>query len=108
VPVGHGSSYSRDITHLVGEVRRHEVHVVGEVLPHTGQTSHVGLPTQFPFGSYFAGHTGHLGGEGAELIHHRINGVLELQNFALHVHRDLLGQVTVGHGRGHSGDVTHL
>ena len=47
-------------------------------------------------------------GERVELIHHRVDGVLQLQNFAAHVHRDLAGQIAVGHGRGHFGDVAHL
>jgi len=33
---------------------------------------------------------------------------LQLQELALHVHRDLLGQVAVGDGGGHLGDVPHL
>src|SRR5438874_185399 len=52
--------------------------------------------------------SGHLGGEGAELIHHRIDGVLQLEDFALHIDGDFLGEVTRGHGGGHFGDVTHL
>ena len=43
-----------------------------------------------------------------ELIHHGVDGVLQLQNFAAHIHRDLARQVAVGHGRGHFGDVADL
>ena len=43
-----------------------------------------------------------------ELIDHRVDRVLQLQNFAAHVDRDLLRQVAVGHGRGHFGDVADL
>ena len=43
-----------------------------------------------------------------ELVHHRVDGVLQLENFALHVDRDLLRQVAVGHRGGHVGDVAHL
>src|SRR6185369_11529478 len=38
----------------------------------------------------FAGHASHFRGERSELIHHRIDGVLEFQNLALHIHSDLL------------------
>src|SRR5688500_11702998 len=44
----------------------------------------------------------------AQLVDHRVDGGLELQDFAFHVHRDLLGQVAGGHGLGHVGDVPHL
>ena len=47
-------------------------------------------------------------GEGVELVDHRVDGVLQLENFALHVHRDLARQVAARHGGGHLGDVAHL
>ena len=34
--VGHGRYHPRDAAHLAGQVRRHEVHVVGQVLPRAG------------------------------------------------------------------------
>ena len=43
-----------------------------------------------------------------ELVDHRVDGVLELEDLALHVDRDLARQVAVGDGRGHVGDVAHL
>ena len=47
-------------------------------------------------------------GERAELIHHGVDGVLQLQNFAAHVHRDFARKVAIGHGGGHFGDVADL
>src|SRR5262249_3982556 len=47
-------------------------------------------------------------GERVELVHHGVDGVLELQNLALHVHGDLAGQVAARHRRGHLGDVADL
>ena len=108
VAVGHGRRHLGDIAHLAGQVAGHEVHGVGQVLPRTGHALHVGLAAELAFGAHFAGHARHFGGERAELIHHRIDGVLQLENFALHVDRDLLRQVAVGHGRRHGGDVAHL
>ena len=70
--------------------------------------SHVGLTAELAFGAHFAGHAGHFRGERAELIDHRVDRVLQLEDFALHVDRDLLGQVAVGDGGGHVGDVAHL
>ena len=47
-------------------------------------------------------------GERAELVDHRVDGVLQLQDLAADVDGDLLGEVAVGDGRGHLGDVAHL
>src|SRR5207253_2092714 len=46
--------------------------------------------------------------ERVELIHHGVNGVLQLQNFSARIYRDLCGKIAAGHGRGHTGDITHL
>src|SRR3990172_6084857 len=40
-------------------------------------------------------------GKRVELVHHRVDGELELEDLALHVHRDLLGEVAARHRRGH-------
>ena len=48
----------------------HDVHVVGEIFPYAGDAFHVGLAAELAFGTHFAGHAGHFGGERAELIHH--------------------------------------
>ena len=44
---------------------------------------HVGLAAQLAFGAHFAGHAGHFRGERAELVDHRVDGVLQLEDFAL-------------------------
>src|SRR5262249_56913595 len=67
-----------------------------------------GLAAEQAFGADFARHARHLGGERVELVHHGVDGVLELQNLALHVHGDLAGQVAARHRRGHLGDVADL
>ena len=45
--------------------------------------SHVGLAAQLAFGADFARHAGHFGSEGVQLVHHRVDGVLQFQDFAL-------------------------
>src|SRR5438045_3412619 len=65
-------------------------------------------PPSSALGADLAGHARHLGGEGAQLVHHRVDGILQLEDLALHVHRDLLGQVARRDGGGHLGDVAHL
>src|SRR5581483_7472572 len=89
-------------------VTGHEVHVVGQVFPHTGDALHFGLTTEFSFGTHFTGHAGHFGGEAVQLVHHDVHGGFQFQDFPLHVHGDLLGQVAVRHSRRHGGDVAHL
>ena len=108
VAVRHGRGHFRDIAHLAVRFAGHEVHVVGEILPGTGHAFHFRLAAEFSFGTDFAGHARDFRGEGGELIHHGVDGVLELENFAFHVDRDLLGEIAVGDGRGHCGDVAHL
>ena len=79
-----------------------------KILPGAGDAVHIRLAAQLAFGAHFARHARHFRGERVELIHHGVDGVLQLQNFAAHIHRDLAGQIAVGHGRGHFGDVAHL
>src|SRR6478609_9484943 len=43
-----------------------------------------------------------------QLIHHRVDGVFQFENFALHVHRNLARQVAAGHGRRYFRDVSNL
>ena len=97
-----------DVAHLAGQVAGHEVHVVGEVLPRAADAGHLRLAAQFSFRADFARDARHFAGERVELVHHRVDGVFQFENFALHVHRDLARQVAARHGRGHFGDVAHL
>ena len=73
-----------------------------------GDAAHLGLAAELALGADLARHARHLGGEGVELVDHRVDGVLQLEDLALHVDGDLLRQVAVGDRRGHLGDVAHL
>src|SRR5437763_3606616 len=60
--------------------------------------------TLFPYttlfrSAHFTSHARHFRREGAQLVHHRIDGVLQLQELTLHIDGDLLGEVAVSHGR---------
>ena len=55
--------------------------------------SHVGLAAELAFGADLARDARHLRRERAELIDHRVDRVLELEDLALHVDGDLLRQV---------------
>src|SRR5207302_1997133 len=83
----------------------HAVDAVGQVLPRPGDVAHDRLATKLPFGTHLAGDAGHLAGERVELVDHRVDRVFELEDLALDVDGDLLGQVAVGDGGGDLGDV---
>src|SRR5206468_1581248 len=53
-----------------------------------------------PFRSHLAGDAGDLPREGVELVHHRVDGVLQLQDLSADIDRDLLREVSIGYGRG--------
>src|SRR5438309_2295507 len=97
-----------DVAHLVRQVAGEDVHVVREVLPGAREALHVSLHAQLPVGAHLASDARHLPGEGAELIDHGVDGVLQLQDLALHVDGDLLRQIAVGDSRGDLRDVAHL
>ena len=90
------------------KVAGHEVDVVGEILPGSGHAGHLRLSAEFAFRTYFASHAGYFAGERVELVHHRIDGVLQFENFAFHVDRDLARQIAAGHGGRNFGDVSDL
>ena len=92
----------------VGEVGGEQVDVVGQVLPGAADARHDGLAAEPALGADLARHARHLGGEGAQLLDHRVEGFLEQQDLAAHVDGDLLGQVAAGDGGRHLGDVAHL
>src|SRR5204862_220578 len=97
-----------DAADLVGEVGGHDVDRVGEVFPGAGDAGDFRLPAKLALGADLARDAGDLGGEGPELIDHRVDGVLQLEDLALDVDRDLARQVAAGDGRGDVGDVAHL
>ena len=73
-----------------------------------GHALDLGLAAEDALGADLAGHAGHLGRERPQLVDHRVDRVLELEDLAARVDRDLLGQVALGHGGRHLGDVAHL
>src|SRR5947208_3056892 len=68
----HGGGHLGDVADLVGQVGRHEVHGVGQVLPRARRSRDLGLSTELSFRSHFPRDSGHLGGEARELIDHRV------------------------------------
>src|SRR5262249_18451135 len=97
-----------DVADLGGEVRWEGRDVGGQILPGAGDSLHDGLSAQFAVRADFAGHAGDFGGEGSELVHHGVDGVLELEDFAAHIDGDLAREIAVGDGDGDIGDVADL
>src|SRR6185503_18435656 len=58
--------------------------------------------------SHFTCHARNFRGERIQLIDHRVDGVLEFENLALHIDRDLLGEVALSNGSRYFGDVAYL
>src|SRR3546814_410366 len=58
--------------------------------------------------THLARHARHCRSEAVELVHHRVDGVLERQNLALHLDGDLLGKIARRHGGRYLGDVADL
>ncbi len=71
-----------DVANLGGEVRRHRVDALGQLLPDAGHLDHLRLAAELAFGADFAGDTRHLGGEHAELLDHRVDDRRRLQELA--------------------------
>ena len=108
IAAGHGCGDFSDVAHLRREVPGHGVHRIGQVLPCAGHAGHHGLPSQPAFRAHFARHARHFRGKGPQLVHHRVDGLFELQNFAANIDGDLAGKVAARNGRRHLRNVAHL
>ena len=62
-PLRDGRRHVGDVAHLIGQVVRHEVHVVGQILPGAGHALHFRLAAELAFGADFARHAAHFRGE---------------------------------------------
>src|SRR6185312_14942431 len=108
VAVRDGRGHLGDVPHLAGEVVRHEVDVVGQVLPGPRHAGDVGLAAEDPLRAHFAGDAGDLVREGRELVDHRVDGVLELEDLAARLDGDLPREVALRDRGGDIGDVADL
>src|SRR5581483_12405137 len=98
---GNGRRDLGDVTHLPGQVGRHQVDVVGEVLPGTRDALDFGLAAELALGADLARHARYFRGERVELVHHRVDGVLQLEDFALYIDGDLAAEIAARHRGGH-------
>src|SRR5215469_3098664 len=108
VAIGHCLCYIDDVADLTGQVRRHQVHAVCEVLPGSRDAGHRRLAAQLAIGANLPRHAGHLGGETVELIDHRIHDVLQRENLAPYINGDFARKISSRNGRCDQGDVADL
>src|SRR4030095_9922232 len=76
---------ARHVAELHGQVAGELVDVVGQVLPGPSDTLDIRLAPQLAFGADFSSHARDFRGKRAELIDHRVHGVLQLENLAFDV-----------------------
>src|SRR5512143_3980186 len=108
VAASDGSRDFGDVADLASEVAGHEVNVVGQIFPGSGNAPDLRLTAELTFGTDFTGHARDFASEGVELVNHRINGVLQFQNFTFDIHRDFAGEVAAGHRGGDFRDIADL
>ena len=99
IALGDGRRHSGDVADLVGEIAGHGIDRVRQILPDAADALHLRLSAELAFGSDFARHARHFAGERIELIDHRVDGVLQLQNFAARIDGDLCRKIALGDGR---------
>src|SRR5262249_53514924 len=108
VTASHGRGYIGDIADLSGQVRRHGVHAVGQVLPGPGDAANIGLDPKSAVERHLSGATSRLGGKGVQLIDHHIDRVLQGQDLPPAFDGDLPREVAACDRRRHVGNVADL
>jgi hypothetical protein len=98
--------------HLVGEVGRHQVDAVGQVLPDAGGAHHLRLAAELALGADLARHPRHLARKTVELVEHRVDGVGVLEEFAaqgaaVHFKQHVFGQDAARHRADHPAHLAH-
>ena len=110
VALGDGGGHLRDLAHLVGQVAGHQVHAVGQLLPHAGDAADARLRAQLAVDADLLGDAGDLGGERGELRHHAVDQPRVAQEVAAQrrvraLDVDGLAQIALGHRAQHARHV---
>src|SRR5439155_13993863 len=95
VAAGDGGGNFGDVADLGREVVGHRVDVIGQIFPSAGDAFDFGLAAELAFGADLARDAADLGSERVQLVHHGVDGFLELKDFAVDVHGDLAGKVAI-------------
>ena len=110
VALGHRRRHVGDVSHLVGEVVGHQVDVVGEVFPDSGDPFDSGLTSQLTLSAHFPRYSRYLVGEGVQLSHHPVADLGRSQELpperpAFLVGQNALGKIPFGHRTDNPGDL---
>src|SRR5207248_4101719 len=110
VSVGDRGADLGDVADLAGQVAGHQVHVLGQVFPDAAHALHLRLAAQLALGAHLASDARHLGGEQAQLVDQRVDGLGGLEELALEapavdLHRHRLNEVAAGD---RTDDLAHL
>ena len=108
IPFRHGGGDAGDVADLVRKIAGHGINAFREIAPRSRNTFHFRLAAEFALGSYFSGYARHFRGEGAELVDHGVDRVLELENLAANGNGDLARQVPAGDSGGDLRNVSNL
>src|SRR5262249_52349974 len=108
ISIGSRDGYFGDIANLAGEIVGHGVHVVGQIFPSAGYARHDRLAAELAFGPDLAGNAADFSGERIELVDHRVDSVLQLEDFAFDIDRDLSIEVATCNRRCDLGDIAYL
>lgn len=108
VSVGDCCSDLGDLSHLGGKVHGHAVDVLGEVPPGTLDVVDGGLASETAFGADLSRNLGDLARELLQLVNHRVDCGLELEDLTSAVGLNLLREVSLRDGSGDGDDVAHL
>src|SRR4029078_8348519 len=84
VATGHGSCDLGNVADLGRQGCAHRVDRVSQVLPRACYVRLFGAATELAFRADLACHAKHFRGERVELVDHRVDGVLQLEDLAPH------------------------
>jgi hypothetical protein len=86
------------LTNVSVVVKGTYINVVSQLLPSALNADDLGLTTENTFCADFLGHTRNLRGEYRELVHHGVDGELQVKNLALDVDGDFTSQISPCYG----------
>ena len=86
IALGHRRRNFRDGSHLIGEIGREAVYVIGQIPPRAGGAGNVGLTAELALDADLARDRGHLVRKSCQRVSHVVDSVREFGDFALRFH----------------------
>ena len=91
-----------------GQITRHEIDRVGQVLPCPADARHLGLTTESSLRTDLTRHARHFRSEGTQSINQRVDGALHLEDLALNIDSDFAREIAIRYRGRNLCDVAHL